>query len=564
MPNQTRKWARLGVQRLEDRSVPTVNPTHLYTFDANVADQYGGPALVADGGTVAGGRYTFGANQGLRLINGLADTSTYSVAMTFEVDSLSPFFKKVIDFQDLTSGNGLYLVGAQLQLYPGGIGQTSVSANTDCKMVLVRDGSTGITSIYLNGVLEQAYSDFVSSVAVPSTNVLRFFEGGFFEVVGGSVDVIAMYDQALSASDVAELAAGATHVTANQTLVQFNEGSQATNSGTWSNAAFSPVTLSASVGNITTNANGTWSWSFDTNDGPDQSQTVTITASSTAGDVSTSFQLLVNNLAPSVTSTSATVSVLEGEVANNGGFWSDVGLDAVSLTASVGDMTKTPDGSWSWSFATQNGPVQSQTVTITATDSDGASSSTTFALVVNNVAPTISAISAGDIDANGNLNLSGTFSDPGLLDSHTVTVNWGDSSPVDTLSNVTSGSFNGLHHYSSSGSFTITVTVADNNGDSDTKTATATSTITAGVQLVNGILSIVGTSNRDRIRIQSQQQGPNHVPVYKVTAVFNWGLPNQFTYQATFYACNVQQIVIMGNGGDDVYQIDDDINVIFM
>src|SRR5262245_28977002 len=94
---RSRKQARLQVLRLEDRLAPSVSaPNHLYTFDTNLADQFGGPTLLADGGTVAGGRYTFATNQGLRLLSGLANTSTYSVAMSVEIDALSPGFKKLI------------------------------------------------------------------------------------------------------------------------------------------------------------------------------------------------------------------------------------------------------------------------------------------------------------------------------------------------------------------------------------------------------------------------------------------------------------------------------------
>ena len=51
----------------------------------------------------------------------------------------------------------------------------------------------------------------------------------------------------------------------------------------------------------------------------------------------------------------------------------------------------TQNGTWSWSYASTDGPDQSQTVTVTATDSDGDSRETTFALVVNNVTPSVSA-----------------------------------------------------------------------------------------------------------------------------------------------------------------------------
>ena len=61
----------------------------------------------------------------------------------------------------------------------------------------------------------------------------------------------------------------------------------------------------------------------------------------------------------------------EGQTAENTGTMDDVGDDTVSVTASVGAVEQTEDGTWSWSYASTNGPGQSQTVTITATDSDG-------------------------------------------------------------------------------------------------------------------------------------------------------------------------------------------------
>jgi len=90
-------------------------------------------------------------------------------------------------------------------------------------------------------------------------------------------------------------------IAADNTSVTVDEGDTAYNSGTYSDADGDDVTLSASVGAITDNLNGTWSWSFDTTDGPDESQEVTITADDGNGGVSTAtFNLTVNNVAPTV------------------------------------------------------------------------------------------------------------------------------------------------------------------------------------------------------------------------------------------------------------------------
>jgi hypothetical protein len=100
--------------------------------------------------------------------------------------------------------------------------------------------------------------------------------------------------------------------------------------------------------------------------------------------------MTIINVAPLLSADSATLMVAEGQTATNTGTWSDPGVDDVTLSASVGSITKNANGTWSWSFDTTDGPDQSQTVTITATDSDSAVTTTTFALVVNNVAPMLS------------------------------------------------------------------------------------------------------------------------------------------------------------------------------
>ncbi|MEZ5943913.1 MAG: FG-GAP-like repeat-containing protein [Planctomycetaceae bacterium] len=170
------------------------------------------------------------------------------------------------------------------------------------------------------------------------------------------------------------------------------EGQVATNSGTFSHPVTGTmVSLSASIGTVTDNGDGTWNWSFDTTDGPDESQTVTITATEDHGLTSTiSFNLLVNNQAPVISVDAASVTVNEGAAAFMTGMISDAGMDTVTLSASIGTVSDNGDGTWTWLFDTNDGPDDSQTVTITAVDSDGADVETSFELIVNNVGPVLS------------------------------------------------------------------------------------------------------------------------------------------------------------------------------
>ena len=106
--------------------------------------------------------------------------------------------------------------------------------------------------------------------------------------------------------------------------------------------------------------------------------------------ITESFEITVNNVAPSVAPNAATIVVDEGETAENTGTYFDPS-DPVELNASKGTIVDNHDGTWSWSFQTTDGPDESETVTITASDGEEPPgtkpSETTFELVVKNLPP---------------------------------------------------------------------------------------------------------------------------------------------------------------------------------
>src|SRR5262249_15619640 len=73
-------------------------------------------------------------------------------------------------------------------------------------------------------------------------------------------------------------------------------------------------------------------------------------------------------------------------------------------------------------------------VTATVTDKDGDSGAGNTDIVVNNVAPSGVTLTPApaEVDENGTTTVSGSFTDPGTLDTHTVDIAWGDGSP-DTI-----------------------------------------------------------------------------------------------------------------------------------
>jgi len=182
-------------------------------------------------------------------------------------------------------------------------------------------------------------------------------------------------------------------LTANDAAVTADEGQTAANTGTFSDPGLTEdVTIAASIGSIIQDSGnkGSWNWSFAATDGPDQSRIVTVKATDNdGGESTTSFTLAVNNVSPQVEANNSTVLVDESQTVTNTGVYSDVGLDDVTIAASIGMITQDDiAGTWSWSLDTTDGPQASRVVTISATDSDGAEGTTTFDLLVINVAPT--------------------------------------------------------------------------------------------------------------------------------------------------------------------------------
>jgi hypothetical protein len=107
---------------------------------------------------------------------------------------------------------------------------------------------------------------------------------------------------------------------------------------------------------------------------------------------------------------------------------------------------------------------------------------------VDNVAPSVSInLSAASINEDGSVTVTGSFSDPGTLDTHTATINWDDGTGDQTLTLNPDKTFSATYQYLDDGPFggtpqngtpsddyTITVEVTDD----DTGVGTATADLT--------------------------------------------------------------------------------------
>jgi subtilisin-like proprotein convertase family protein/subtilisin family serine protease len=194
-------------------------------------------------------------------------------------------------------------------------------------------------------------------------------------------------------------------ITSNAASVTVAEGTAATVTGTWGTPyAGDTIILSASSGSVTRNADGTWSWTTTPADQA-AATTVTITATDPQGITSsTSFSFTATNAPPAVAATSNAVTGTVLQTLANTGTWSDVAADTVTLSASLGTVTKNSNGTWSWSL-TPSAKLTDQTVTISAIDEDGGTSTTMFtvtakvAVASQRIYHLGSSFAAGGVDA---------------------------------------------------------------------------------------------------------------------------------------------------------------------
>lgn len=176
------------------------------------------------------------------------------------------------------------------------------------------------------------------------------------------------------------------------------------------------------------------------------------------------------NAAPTVTTDAAAVSIDEGSQVTNTGTVSDSDGTITALTASIGTVTQS-GSTWEWSYTPPDGPADT-TVTITATDDKGETGQASFDLHVDNVAPTVVIDAVTPADENAPVSLEAHFTDPGTVDTHTASVDWGDGSV--TAATIAGGIVTATHVYGDDGAFPVTVTVTDKDGGSGSDADSAT------------------------------------------------------------------------------------------
>lgn len=170
-----------------------------YDFTTGLGDSLGnGTVLAAAGGTVGGGLYTFGPNQGLRLTDALPSTTTYGLEMRLRFDDSIAAWAKLIDFQDRTSDDGLYIWANNPVFTPISDQLGTINPGAFFDIALERAG--GFLTVFLNGSQVFHIEDWGNN-AVSANNILNFFLDDNManhdcplEVFAGAVDFIRIHD----------------------------------------------------------------------------------------------------------------------------------------------------------------------------------------------------------------------------------------------------------------------------------------------------------------------------------------------------------------------------------
>jgi len=217
---------------------------------------------------------------------------------------------------------------------------------------------------------------------------------------------------------------------------------------------------------------------------------VTVSDSSQEGTVTETFDVTVNNVAPTVVPGTGT-TIPEGDSFATSGSFSDPGDDdwVVSVDYDDGSVIDfiafNPDKTFDigHTFATYG------TFDIVVSVDDGDVTTTeSFTVTVTNVAPLVDAGFDGNISEGSEFSSVGFVTDPGS-ESFTATVDYGDGTGVLPLTINGDNSFDLSHTYENNGAYTISVLVNDgisSSHDSATVTVTnVTPVISVGSSVVD-------------------------------------------------------------------------------
>ncbi|HLP52981.1 MAG TPA: gliding motility-associated C-terminal domain-containing protein [Chitinophagales bacterium] len=441
---------------------------HTYLFDNNFNSSSGGPPLTelvscgANPGTfgpvttvnAAGvclnfNAYCFEGGGGLKYPNtGPYVTGGYTVSMYVKFNSVTSW-TRLLDFENSTSDAGIYLFGGCLQAIPWQqpVGPCpSFQANTFYLITFVRDPTTFVSDIYVNGVLFAQLYDSNYPWLRGTVNGINFFRDDNVSPCEAGSGCIAFMqvspirataaDVALLWSNIPTLVQAAVSVPPNVSITPAN--------GTL-NCTTSTIPLTA-TGGVTY----VWNNGGQTTAGRvvDSASTYTVTVTDVNGCTATASSVITKDITPPT----ASISPLGGTLT--------CATTSINLTAAGGASYN-----WGGGITTATRLVTAPaTYTVTVTGNNGCTATAT-ASVGQNITPPVASVNP----ASATLTCTNTTAT--LTASGGTSYNWGGG--ITTAANTVS----------TANSYTVTVT--GTNGCTATANATVTQNTTPPVAAIS-------------------------------------------------------------------------------
>jgi len=209
--------------------------------------------------------------------------------------------------------------------------------------------------------------------------------------------------------------------------------------------------------------------------------TVTATVADNAGATATAtatVSVQKPNQAPSIVSFDVTAGS-EGGTSTLALTFADADLaDSHAVSVDWGDGSTDPGADLSAGVTTFGGThvfanTGTYSVVLTLSDSAGHTVTASSSVSPTNVAPAVGilSLSPSSVVDHQTLTVSGSFTDPGIADTFTLTLNWGDGTSSSEALSAGTTSFSATHAYNAAGAVTITATVADRDLAKSSSTA---------------------------------------------------------------------------------------------
>jgi uncharacterized repeat protein (TIGR01451 family) len=281
---------------------------------------------------------------------------------------------------------------------------------------------------------------------------------------------------------------------------------------------------------------------------PSDGYTISVTLSDDdTGSDSASATVVVDNVAPTLSSLTLSAGVGENGIATLGGTISDPGtLDTFEVTVDWGDGTTDtfsyPAGVVAFSETHRyldddpsGTPFDPYTVSVTVRDDDtGTSATRTANITVYNAAPGVAdLVVTSPIDEGGSTTLSGTIVDAGTQDSISLFIDWGDGTSGFYPYNVQTRTFSLTHQYldddpSTTPSDTYNIDIIVTDDDTGTST-TPTSVVVNNVAPALGDILVTGPIDEDgTATVSGTISDPGTLDTF--TLVVDWGDGTSDTY----------------------------------